>query len=80
MTKPAWLLTLEKDGFVVIPNVVPEADCDAFQESAWQWLESFPWGFKRDDKSTWVADKLPYGVTSVSSLLPHRTQWCVQAR
>lgn len=63
MTKPAWLLTLEKDGYVVIPSVVSEDDCGEFQESAWNWLESFPWGFKRDDRSTWVADKLPYSVT-----------------
>jgi hypothetical protein len=61
--KSGWLQTLEKDGFVVIPGLVSEADCDAFQESAWSWLESFPWGFKRDDRSTWVADKLPYSVT-----------------
>jgi len=62
-SKSDWLKTLEKDGYVVIPGVVSEGDCDAFQESAWRWLESFPWGFKRDDRSTWVADKLPYSVT-----------------
>jgi len=67
MTKPLWKSQLEKDGYVVIPGVVPEGDCDDFQESAWKWLESFPWGFKRDDRSTWVADKLPYGVTYDSS-------------
>ena len=63
MTKPNWLETLKRDGYVVVPNVIPDAACDEFQESAWEWLESFPWGFKRDDRSTWVADKLPYGVT-----------------
>lgn len=63
MTKPAWLTSLEKDGYVVVPGVIPEEACDEFQESAWKWLESFPWGFKRDDKSTWVADKLPEGFT-----------------
>ena len=65
MTKPLWKSQLEKDGYVVIPGIVPEGDCDEFQESAWKWLESFPWGFKRDDRSTWVADKLPYSVTYV---------------
>jgi hypothetical protein len=69
MTKPLWKSQLEKDGYVVIPGVVPEEECDDFQESAWKWLESFLWGFKRDDRSTWVADKLPYSVTYVSDLI-----------
>jgi hypothetical protein len=69
MTKPLWKSQLEKDGYVVIPGVVPEEECDDFQESAWKWLESFPWGFKRDDRTTWVADKLPYSVTYV---IPHK--------
>lgn len=62
VSKPAWLTQLEEDGFVVIPNVVPKEACEKFQESALQWLEKFH-GFKRDDKSTWDAEHLPYGVT-----------------
>lgn len=63
MTRPQWLLDLERDGYVIVPGVVSEADCDEFQEEALTWLEKFPYGFKRDDKSTWDADHLPYGTT-----------------
>lgn len=63
MTKPAWLLTLERDGVVVLPNIIPKADCEEFCEEAIKWLEKFPHGFKRDDRSTWTAEHLPYSVT-----------------
>ncbi|WWC71807.1 uncharacterized protein I206_105766 [Kwoniella pini CBS 10737] len=63
MTKAQFLIDLERDGYVIVPNVIPQEDCKEFQESAWEWLESFPYGFKRDDKSTWTSEHLPYGVT-----------------
>lgn len=63
MTKPGWLLTLERDGVVVLPNVVPEADCKEFADEAIKWLGRFPHGFKQDDRSTWTAEHLPYSVT-----------------
>lgn len=62
-SKPDWLSTLEKDGFVVVPGLVSAEDCAAFREQALQWLESFPHGFNRDDKSTWTLENLPYGIT-----------------
>lgn len=61
MTKPQFLADLERDGYVVVPHVVPQSSCNAFVESAWSWLESFPNGFKRDDRSTWTAEHLPSG-------------------
>ncbi|WRT70419.1 uncharacterized protein IL334_007417 [Kwoniella shivajii] len=63
MTKPQFMIDLERDGFVVIPKVISEESCKEFQESAWQWLESFPYGFKRDDRSTWTSEHLPYSTT-----------------
>ena len=57
--QPQWLSDLERDGFVVVPQVIPKKSCDDFVESAWQWLEGFPNGFKRDDRSTWDAEHLP---------------------
>jgi hypothetical protein len=63
MTKPSWLLQLERDGYVVIPNTIPQSACEDFVSEAWAWLEKFPYGFKRDDRSTWNAEHLPYGVT-----------------
>lgn len=52
---------LEKNGYVVVPNVIPKESCDQFVEDAWKWLESFPHGFKRDDRRTWTAEHLPSG-------------------
>lgn len=63
--KPDFLATLERDGFVVVPGVIPAAACEEFQESALSWLEGFPFGFKRDDRSTWTAEHLPYSTTWV---------------
>lgn len=59
--KPEFLLDLERDGYVVVPNVIPQKSCDEFIDSAWSWLEGFPHGFKRDDLSTWTASHLPFG-------------------
>jgi hypothetical protein len=63
MTKPQFLVDLERDGYVVIPNVVPKSDCEQFQEEAQKWLEKFPYGYKRDDRSTWDAEHLPWSTT-----------------
>ena len=68
MARPQWLSDLEDNGYVVVPNVIPQESCDAFVESALQWLEGFPHGFKRDDRSTWREHHLPYSVKSVSAL------------
>lgn len=62
-SKPAWYLQLERDGYVILPNVVPKDDCAEFREEALKWLAKFPHGFKLDDRSTWTAEHLPYGVT-----------------
>lgn len=60
--KPEWLTSLERDGFVVVPGVVSTNDCAEFREEALRWLEKFPHGFKRNDKSTWTSEHLPYSV------------------
>lgn len=63
-SRPDWQLQLERDGFVVLPNRVSAEDCAEFREQALSWLEKFPHGFKRDDRSTWTSEHLPYSVTS----------------
>jgi hypothetical protein len=60
-SKPQFLTDLERDGYAVVPNVIPQSSCDDFIASAWSWLESFPHGFSRKDLSTWTASHLPYG-------------------
>lgn len=61
--KPEWQLQLELDGFVVIQNRISPEDCAEFREKALSWLERFPHGFKRDDRSTWTREHLPSSVT-----------------
>ena len=66
-SSPDWQLQLERDGFVVLPNRVSAEDCAEFREQALSWLEKFPHGFKRDDRSTWTSEHLPYSVTSAKT-------------
>ena len=68
---------LERDGYVVIPDVIPQKSCDEFVESGWKWLEAFPNGFKRDDKSTWTAEHLPFGHDRYALGLSFDWQWLV---
>jgi len=60
MSKPQFLIDLEENGYTVVKGVVPKEHCKEFQESALNWLEGFPYGFKRDDRSTWDNEHLPY--------------------
>ncbi|ORX35381.1 hypothetical protein BD324DRAFT_632596 [Kockovaella imperatae] len=55
----AWLEALDRDGYCVVPNVIPIQACKEYQDSAMTWLEGFGKGFKRDDPSTWSAEHLP---------------------
>ncbi|KUI66788.1 hypothetical protein VM1G_02266 [Cytospora mali] len=59
---PEWQQKLERDGFAVIPNRIPLEDCAEFREEALSWLEKFPHGFKRDDRSTWTSEHLPWSI------------------
>lgn len=61
MTNSQILYDLERDGYAVVPGVIPKESCEAFVQAGWNWLESFPHGFKRDDRSTWTAEHLPSG-------------------
>ena len=53
-----WRDDLFKNGYVVV-NVIDPKKAEAYVESMFDWLESFPYGFKRDDKSTWTEEYLP---------------------
>lgn len=66
VTKPEWVAQLEKDGYYVVPGAVPKETCPEFRNEALDWLEKFPHGFRRSDRSTWTAEHLPYNGTLVS--------------
>lgn len=73
-SRPDWQLRLERDGFAVVPNRVSPEDCADFREQALSWLEGFPYGFRRDDRSTWTSEHLPYSVTSDKASPIHPSQ------
>ncbi|KXL48056.1 hypothetical protein M433DRAFT_549745 [Acidomyces richmondensis BFW] len=62
MTIYNFLAELEQHGYTVVPNIIPKNSCQVFIDSAWNWLESFPYDFRRDDRSTWTEEHLPYEV------------------
>ncbi|RSH83920.1 hypothetical protein EHS25_005164 [Saitozyma podzolica] len=54
-----WRDALVKDGYTVIKGAVSRERALAAREEAFQWLEDFPLGFKRDDPSTFKNEHLP---------------------
>ncbi|KAF4540680.1 Phytanoyl- dioxygenase [Lasiodiplodia theobromae] len=54
-----WRDALYEDGFVVVKGVLSQEKASSYVDRMFQWLESFPFGFKRDDPSTWNANHLP---------------------
>ncbi|RDW79243.1 putative phytanoyldioxygenase [Aspergillus mulundensis] len=54
-----WRDDLFKNGFVVVKNVIPKERCDYYIAKMFEWAERFPWGFDRNDKSTWTPEHLP---------------------
>ncbi|EXJ79491.1 hypothetical protein A1O1_08755 [Capronia coronata CBS 617.96] len=56
---PLWKEDLEKFGVAVVPGVLSKERCDYYTNSFFDWLESFPYGFSRDDPSTYVPEYLP---------------------
>ncbi|EIW68930.1 hypothetical protein TREMEDRAFT_68869 [Tremella mesenterica DSM 1558] len=50
---------LAKDGVTVVKNAIPRERALEYRDEAFKWLEAWPFGFKRDDPSTWNNDHLP---------------------
>ncbi|GFZ49267.1 hypothetical protein JCM24511_07386 [Saitozyma sp. JCM 24511] len=59
-TKPQWLETLQRDGYVVVPGVLPADKALNYADKAYGWVEDFGLGYKRDDPSTRTLDKLHF--------------------
>lgn len=49
-------------GYTVIPSVLSKDVAAKYADAAYNWVEGFGLGFKRDDPSTHTADKLHYFV------------------
>ncbi|KAK7537345.1 uncharacterized protein J3D65DRAFT_589546 [Phyllosticta citribraziliensis] len=54
-----WRDQLYEDGYVVVKGVLSPERAQSYVDRMFQWLETFPYGFKTDDKSTWDAEHLP---------------------
>lgn len=54
-----WRDQLVEDGYVVIEGVISQEKADYYLNSMFSWLEGFPYGFKKDDRTTWGPQNLP---------------------
>jgi hypothetical protein len=55
-----WYQKFLRDGYAVIPSIIPKEKAAEYQQSALEWLKSFnnP-GLDLSDPSTWIASNLP---------------------
>ena len=63
-----WLEDLHNNGFAIVKNAVPKDRAEGYVQSMYKWLETFPFGFKKDDKSTWTKEHLPKSMKFVACL------------
>jgi hypothetical protein len=54
-----WRESLFRDGFVVVKGVLSPEKAKSYQDRMFEWLETFPYGFKASDPSTWTKEHLP---------------------
>lgn len=47
-------------GWTVVQGAIPREKADAHASAAYAYLESFGLGFDRNDRSTWVPEKMPH--------------------
>lgn len=62
MIRLVFFNDFECDGYVVVLGIVLELSCDEFMSEVWEWLESFFYGFKRDDRFIWIIEYLFYSI------------------
>lgn len=74
-----WRDQLFTDGYAVIKGAISQDKAKHYLDSLFDWLETFPYGFKKDDPSTWGPQNLPahikYGFRQ--SLPPSPPSPCV---
>jgi len=54
-----WRDDLFRDGYYVVKGVLSTDKAQFYVDRMFNWLESFPYGFKKDDPSTWNPQYLP---------------------
>ena len=58
-TSIKWHEDLLREGFAVVKDAVPRDRCQYYIGQMFDWLEQFPFGFDRNDPSTWTEKHLP---------------------
>lgn len=61
-----WRDNLVNDGYVVLKGVISEARAQYYLNSLFDWLETFPYGFNKSDRSTWGQENLPAHIKYVA--------------
>jgi len=56
---PQWLRDLDEKGWAIIKGVVSPEKAAEYRDKAFEWLEGFKLGYKRDDPTTWKKENLP---------------------
>ncbi|KAL2824588.1 hypothetical protein BJY01DRAFT_230419 [Aspergillus pseudoustus] len=54
-----WRDHLAQHGYAVLENIITPEKAHYYQQQQLDWLEKFPYGFKKDDPSTWKPQCLP---------------------
>lgn len=57
-----WRDELATKGYTVVKQAVPKEKALQYRDQAFDWLEGFPLGFDRNDRSTWKNEHLPVHV------------------
>src|SRR4051812_2297428 len=54
-----WRAKFDAEGYVVIKNVIPRDRAVAYQQSAFDWLQSFGTELDINNPATWIKKNLP---------------------
>lgn len=57
--KGDWRDQLISDGYVVLKGVISQDKAKHYLDGLFEWLETFPNGFNREDPATWGPEHLP---------------------
>jgi ectoine hydroxylase-related dioxygenase (phytanoyl-CoA dioxygenase family) len=60
-TRPEMIKSLEKDGYLIIPNVLTKSECSSNIDKIWDYLNKLNPNLKREDSKTWYDEnQWPY--------------------
>lgn len=63
----SWKTDLDRDGFAVVKNVIPEERAAYYVEQMHDWLEGFNLGYNRADQTTWKSENVPVNMKYLQS-------------